>query len=223
MAKLSILKQQRTDQYAIIHESVKPYLITSTHTYFSSELPQEIQALFPELKLHPDHYQILYHVAQRLNLEITRLPQALKDFHAPEHRVAHIGTYHGVDFYDDSKSTVLEATQGALQRFAGKPVILFFGGVSKGVSRESFFKNLPPHIKHICLFGKEASLLKSFCPREISCSEHATLEDAFAYSKTVMQTGDSVLFSPGGASFDLFVDYKQRGQTFQRLVKDFLA
>jgi UDP-N-acetylmuramoylalanine--D-glutamate ligase len=138
----------------------------------------------------------------------------------PEHRVHYIGSYGGIEFYDDSKSTVVEATQGALTRFRENPVILFFGGVSKGVSREHFFHNLAKNIRHICFFGKEAPELQELCrSTSVASSEHNTLEDAFTYCMAIAQPGDTVLFSPGGASFDLFVDYKQRGKRFQQLVK----
>ncbi len=224
LAKLPLLSNQQAGDYAIIHESVKPHLTThaheSVHSYFSHAIPERLKEFIGEYKTFPEHYRILYELAQILNLDIHQLPQVFDKLTIPEHRVAYVGTSNGVDFYDDSKSTVVEATLGALQRFPGKPIILFFGGVSKGVSRAHFFDNLPSTIKHICFFGKETQLLKKYCPTSVNSSEHQTLEDAFNHCVTLTQPGDIVLFSPGGASFDLFNDYKHRGKAFQKLVKE---
>ncbi len=225
LAKFPILKKQTNTQHALIHDSVKKYLqeysVKNSVKYFDSQLSKNIQELIIEQKTHTDHYIILYELAQILNLDITKLRDFFNSLETPAHRVQYLGNFHGVDFYDDSKSTVVEATQGALTRFTDKPVILFFGGVSKGVSREHFFHNLPVNIKHICLFGKEAAELQKLCTKTSTpSSEHATLEGAFAHCISLIKPGDVVLFSPAGASFDLFTDYKHRGKRFQELVRN---
>lgn len=224
IAKFGILKNQSSHDHALVHESVKEYLqeqrVKSSIHYFDSVVPHKLQELISEYKTHSDHYIMLYELAQILNLDLSRLRRFFDSLKTPEHRVQLIGNFNGVSFYDDSKSTVIQATQGALDRFKDKPVILFFGGVSKGVSRKHFFDNLPINIKHICMFGKEAAELKSLCDQtSVPCTEHETLEGAFRHCTSIIKAGDVVLFSPGGASFDLFKDYKQRGQKFQQLVK----
>jgi UDP-N-acetylmuramoylalanine--D-glutamate ligase len=227
LAKLPVLKNQFFLHHALIHDSVKEYLentqTQSTIKYFNSHVPKEIQQLITEQKTHTDHYIILYELTILLKLDLQKLAAVFDALEVPEHRVQHVGTsYSGVDFYDDSKSTVVEATQGALTRFTSKPVILFFGGVSKGVSRKHFFDNLPSNLEHIFLFGKEAQELHKLCQlTSCSSSAHQTLEDAFAHCISLIKPGDIVLFSPGGASFDLFADYKQRGKRFQELVKNY--
>jgi UDP-N-acetylmuramoylalanine--D-glutamate ligase len=225
LAKFPVLKNQTNTQHGLIHDSVKNYLqeivVKSSVKYFDSHISKNIQELIIEQKTHTDHYIILYNLAVLLNLDTTRLRDFFDLLETPEHRVQYLGNYHGVDFYDDSKSTVVEATQGALTRFATKPVILFFGGVSKGVSREHFFNDLPKNIKHICFFGKEAHELQKLCAKTSRPStEHTSLEGAFAHCISLIRPGDIVLFSPGGASFDLFTDYKHRGKRFQELVKN---
>ncbi len=222
LAKLPIIKNQTADNYALLHESVKPYLhmlnFKSSLHFFGNELPEALRGI-SELKTYSEHYRILYEVACLLRLDIKQLPTILERIESPEHRVTLIAQINGVDFYDDSKSTIPQATHGALTRFPERPIILFFGGVSKGVSRESFFKKLPANLKHIYLFGAEADILKNYCPLTLSHSEHATLQEAFQACIQKMAPGDVVLFSPGGASFDLFKDYKERGRTFQELAK----
>lgn len=226
-AKYAILKNQNHTHHALLHESIKHYIHTAQSVpvlrahvhYFSSHVPPTVKALIASYKTHTDHYIILYRLARLLKLDTTRLVQFFDKLETPEHRVQYIGSYQGTDFYDDSKSTVVQATQGALTRFTDNPVILFFGGLSKGVSRKDFFATLPKNIKHIYFFGAEAAQLRTYSSLcQVSTSEHATLEDAFAQCISRIQPGDIVLFSPGGASFDLFKDYKQRGKKFQELV-----
>lgn len=228
LAKYAILKNQNHKQHALLHESIEQYMHTAQTTapmpkaqvhYFSSHVPPKIKDLITTYKTHTDHYIIIYQLAQLLDVDTTRLSQFFDTLETPEHRVQYIGSYRGTDFYDDSKSTVAQATQGALTRFTQNPVILFFGGLSKGVSRKDFFETLPKNIKHICLFGAEAAQLRTYSKIcSIPTSEHMTLEDAFAECIARIQPGDIVLFSPGGTSFDLFKDYKQRGKKFQELV-----
>lgn len=226
-AKYSLIKNQCSQDYALIHESVRPYLTTNTlsnTTYFSSTLPEPLAALIYEYKTHREHYIILYNVARLLNLDTKKLIPIFNNLNIPEHRVKHIGTHNMIDFYDDSKSTVVESTLGALSRFPDRPVILFFGGVSKGVNREYFFKDIPQQVRHILFFGKEAVQLYSSCQDTFfGKSFHPDLESAFDHCTVIMKDNDVVLFSPGGASFDLFADYKQRGKTFQALVTQFIS
>lgn len=222
LAKLPVLKNQTSQHHALIHETVKHYVQSRAQTrYFDISMGHPVKTLVAEYKTHPEHYIILYELADIMELDKAKLSLVFDNLEVPEHRVKLIGTHNNISFYDDSKSTVFEATLGALTRFADRPVILFFGGVSKGVSREPFFENLPKNIKHILFFGKEAPELQQFCSKTaITSSQHATLEDAISQCVSIMQPGDSVLFSPGGASFDLFTDYKHRGKVFQKLVHD---
>ncbi|MBY0109861.1 MAG: UDP-N-acetylmuramoyl-L-alanine--D-glutamate ligase [Candidatus Babeliaceae bacterium] len=225
-AKFPIIKNQTSEHHALIHNSVKEFLpegslVKSSVTYFDSNVSINLETLITDYKTHTDHYILLYELARILSLDTNKLSEFFDSFETPEHRVQYIGRYLDVDFYDDSKSTVVEATQGALRRFHDRNVILFFGGVSKGVSREHFFTSLPSNIRHICFFGKESSELNTMCIKtSIPSTDHITLEDAFTHSISLIKPGDVILFSPGGASFDLFKDYKQRGQRFQELVKN---
>lgn len=124
-------------------------------------------------------------------------------------------TINNVDFYNDSKSTVYQATQEAVSKLAqnGKPIILILGGLSKGVDRTplvTFLKNIK-QVKTVFCFGKDCA--------NFSCyNSFGTLEDVVNEVFKVMCPGDQVLFSPTGSSFDLFKDYKHRGQAFKDAV-----
>ena len=102
-----------------------------------------------------------------------------------------------------------------------KPTILLLGGVSKGVDRQNIFKELVflNQLKFIIFFGKEAEMLSeqafSYFKNIASCKN---LEEAVILAKKIALSGEVVLFSPSGASFDLFNNYQERGQRFKELV-----
>lgn len=133
------------------------------------------------------------------------------------HRVEHCATIGGVDFYDDSKSTMIQATQAAVEKFAcaRRPIILILGGLGKGVDRSPLMHWLAYNksVKQVLCFGKECSALAG------AHQIFATLEQTIDYIFSSMKSGDIVLFSPSGTSFDLFKNYEHRGQVFQELVK----
>lgn len=168
----------------------------------------------------PINWAIIY--AAFKALEIPLNTKHIETLSLPDHRFACIATHNNISFYNDSKSTVLEATIAAVQQLNGKPIILFLGGLSKGVDRASALAQLKSYsIKHVICFGQEADTLAQACAQNaISASSYPTLESAFnECTRTIAASGDHVLFSPAGASFDLFSSYKARGQRFKELVE----
>ncbi|MFA5306946.1 MAG: UDP-N-acetylmuramoyl-L-alanine--D-glutamate ligase [Candidatus Babeliales bacterium] len=131
------------------------------------------------------------------------------------HRLEYFSTVSGVDFYDDSKSTVVQSTLAAFDRLAtrGRPIILIVGGLSKGVDRSTLAEQLKDHpqLKRMYCFGRD-------CAAFGSCDVCNNLEDTVHNVFESMTAGDIVLFSPSGTSFDFFKNYEQRGQVFKELV-----
>lgn len=132
-----------------------------------------------------------------------------------QHRVEFVQQQNGVDFYNDSKSTVKESTLAAANQMAlmYKRVHIIIGGLGKGVDRTDFTSLLEslPEVATVVAFGKEAHNLGAR-----TCTE--TLKEAVQQVMMNVQPGDVVLFSPGGASFDLFRNYLHRGDCFKELV-----
>ena len=133
-----------------------------------------------------------------------------------QHRVRHCATVRGVAFYDDSKSTVAEATYAAAERLAdsGRPMIIILGGLGKGADRSWLMPALEKldNVKQIFCFGPECAVF----PGAKACD---TLEAVMDGVDDIMLPGDLVLFSPSGSSFDFFKNYEHRGQIFEGLVK----
>lgn len=137
----------------------------------------------------------------------------------PSSRLEFIATINETDYYNDSKSTLMQATLAAIESLKNRPIILLLGGISKGVDRTPYIAQLKDKVERIICFGTESNRLAQICNNNgIPNETHKTLETAFisAYKKTL--PGKIVILSPGGASFDLFQNYHERGETFKKLL-----
>lgn len=171
---------------------------------------------------YPENWLI---VTASLNILGCQLPETISLEEKLEHRLEKIETFNEIDIYNDSKSTIMESTIAAVKELNNRPILLLIGGISKGTDRSTTMKQLQDkNIKHIFCFGKEALQLQSYAQAYgLNATAYEQLDqavlDAFSYSKN----SDQILFSPGGASFDLFTDYKHRGNYFKNLIKNQLA
>jgi UDP-N-acetylmuramoylalanine--D-glutamate ligase len=138
-----------------------------------------------------------------------------------EHRIEFVGNHNGILFYNDSKSTIVEATKAAVLTLASRPIHLILGGTSKGVDRAPLIAELKPYITSVACFGKEAQELDAHCKRfGITTSDHTTLDDALKTCLKRAKKDDVILLSPSGASYDLYKDYQERGRHFKSLVEE---
>ena len=154
---------------------------------------------------------------QRINLNaITETIQKLK----PEpHRLEFVTTINHVTIYNDSKSTVWQATQFAIDKFKDKKIALFLGGISKGTDRTPLIKYLQNRPITVFAFGKEAPTLSDLCKQfQIIHHQACTLQDAMQQYNTIEHKFEILLFSPAGASFDLFKNYQDRGEQFKKMI-----
>jgi UDP-N-acetylmuramoylalanine--D-glutamate ligase len=144
--------------------------------------------------------------------------QRYPEFYKPDdqhHRLEFVRRWMEIDFYNDSKSTVKESTLAAAAQLAGayKRVHVIIGGLGKGVDRSDFVSALRqlPAVATVVAFGKEAVQLGAD-------NSVDTLDQALDKVLESVGADDAVLFSPGGASFDLFKNYEHRGERFKELV-----
>lgn len=142
----------------------------------------------------------------------------VQSFKKPSHRIEFVRTLHGVHYYDDSKGTNIDAVIRAVQTLDGN-IILIAGGVDKGSSYKLWLNSISKKLKFICAIGKAKEKIMSDLGDHIPIALFGTLDEAVKYAASVSNEGDTVLLSPGCASYDMFRDYEHRGQEFQRIVK----
>ena len=137
-----------------------------------------------------------------------------------EHRLEFVTKINGVKIYNDSKATVPAATLAALKQFVGQKVTLILGGTSKGVKRAGMICKFASKVESVVLFGSEREQLALWCQQNnISYQTSASLEHAVDLALASPNKSDILLFSPSGASFDLFTNYKERGKQFKALIQ----
>ncbi|MGC1537055.1 MAG: UDP-N-acetylmuramoyl-L-alanine--D-glutamate ligase [Candidatus Sulfotelmatobacter sp.] len=142
--------------------------------------------------------------------------QAVRDFKAVEHRLEFVATIRGVDYYNDSKATNVDATIKALESFPAN-IHLVLGGKDKGSDYSVLNELLRQRVKRVYTIGAAAEKIES----QIKGAEvvHAeTLENALRKANAVAEPGDVVLLAPACASFDQFKNYEERGQVFKEIV-----
>lgn len=168
-------------------------------------------------------------VAARLSgCSITAIQQGLKTFKGLPHRIELVGTIDGVSYYDDSFSTVPETAIAAIQAFY-QPKIVILGGSSK----QSDFHQLgnvisnSTSIRAIIGIGNEWERIKSKIKNPKSniqtIEDCKNMEEIVGSAKQVAQPGDVVLLSPACASFDMFQNYKDRGNQFKEHVRNIMG
>ena len=148
----------------------------------------------------------------------TILP-AIDTLETPEHRVEFVANFYDVAVYNDSKSTVWQATALAIDKFPGKKIALFLGGLSKGTDRSPLIEFCKTKQITIFAFGKEAEFLNGLCKKyKAPCIQSNTLEAAIDLFTKDYKNFDILLFSPAGSSFDLFKNYQDRGTQFKAMI-----
>jgi UDP-N-acetylmuramoylalanine--D-glutamate ligase len=150
---------------------------------------------------------------------VAALAQGLRGFHGLPHRMQRVALRAGVEWLDDSKGTNVGATIAALKGLS-KKAVLILGGEGKGQHFAPLAPAVREHAKHVLLIGRDAKLIGRAIAGAGVPAEHAdSLEDAVARAAELVRPGDIVLLSPACASFDMFRDYKHRGEAFAAAVK----
>ncbi len=158
-----------------------------------------------------------------INLPLTTIYDCCKRISIPDFRLQKIGSKNNAHFYNDSKSTVWQATLQAVKSLENLPIKLFVGGLSKGADRTPLFEKLQTKNVEVYAFGKEAESIGLLCKNfNIPHSTYTTLNTAWNSCIGSIDKPCNVLFSPGGSSFDLFIDYQDRGRYFTKLVNQYI-
>jgi UDP-N-acetylmuramoylalanine--D-glutamate ligase len=150
-----------------------------------------------------------------------KIRQAVHDFKAVEHRLEFVASIAGVDYYNDSKATNVDATIKALESFPAN-IHLILGGKDKGSDYTVLNDLIRQRVKRIYTIGAAAAKIES----QVKGAEvvHAeTLENAIRKAHATAQSGDIVLLAPACASFDQFKSYEHRGKMFKEIVKGLMS
>lgn len=143
--------------------------------------------------------------------------EVIQNFKGVEHRLEWVAEIDGVQYFNDSKATNVDATIKSLEAFPGK-IHLIAGGRDKGSDFSVLARLVRKRVKHLVLIGEAAGKLRDALATLVETTESHTLEDAVLTCHKHARPGDIVLLAPACASFDMFENYEHRGRVFKQTV-----
>ncbi|MEK6243706.1 MAG: UDP-N-acetylmuramoyl-L-alanine--D-glutamate ligase [Pseudomonadota bacterium] len=157
-------------------------------------------------------------LAHLAGVPLAALAQGLRSFRGLPHRMQRVALRGGVEWLDDSKGTNVGATVAALKGLA-KKAVLILGGEGKGQNFAPLVAAIRDRAKQVLLIGRDAVLIEQAIRQAgVPMEACSSLESAVARAARIAEPGDAVLLSPACASFDMFRDYKHRGEVFAAAV-----
>jgi UDP-N-acetylmuramoylalanine--D-glutamate ligase len=145
--------------------------------------------------------------------------QAIESFRAVEHRLEFVATVNGVDFYNDSKATNVDATAKAVAAFPSG-IHLILGGKDKNSDYTMLTSLLRARARAVYTIGSAAAKIESHLRGVVSIHSCETLDKAVTAAAAAARPGDVVLLAPACSSFDQFENYEHRGRVFKQLVEE---
>jgi UDP-N-acetylmuramoylalanine--D-glutamate ligase len=155
--------------------------------------------------------------AARAGVSHAAIAAAVRSFRAVEHRLEFVRSVSGVEFYNDSKATSVDATLKALDAFPGGLWVIL-GGKDKGLEYTALRAPLAAKARAALLIGAAAPKIAGQLQGAVPLVSAKTIEVAIAHAYAHAVPGDTVLLAPACASFDQFPSYEHRGQFFKQIV-----
>ena len=220
-AKSHIVSRQQDGDRAYIGENV-PEISSSSKQI--RVIPTEDDLKGIELDLYGEHNRINAYFVMKIcmdeyGLEKEDILKSLKSFEALPHRMKKIGAYRGIDWYDDSISTIPEAAISALESIPGAEVVLI-GGMDRGISYtvlEDFIKEHREY-KYICMYATGERIIKEIGTDLPGLYYEEDLEKAVKKAFEITEKGKGCVLSPAAASYGYFKNFEERGDRFKELV-----
>ena len=160
--------------------------------------------------------------AARAGVTHPAIAAAVRSFRAVEHRLEFVRSVSGVEFYNDSKATSVDATLKALDAFPGGLWVIL-GGKDKGLEYTALRQPLGAKAHAALLIGAAAPKIADQLQGAVTLVPAKTIESAVAYAYAHAVPGDTVLLAPACASFDQFQSYEHRGRFFKQIVNQLTA
>ena len=212
---------------AIVNQNIKNAMYNGKTIHFSGEMLENGYVNFEDrrIKVMNDFLNLKIYsedtvsaVIACLNLGISEnlIEQGLKSFKPLSHRIELCGNVNGISFYDDSKATNVHSAYNAYLSFRGKGYAALLNGIPKNEDLTELIEEVRNFSKITLVFGAMTEEVKKYPLDEkfVFCNN---MEEAVKIGMNALSPGDSIIMSPAGASFDLYQDYKERGNHFKNI------
>ncbi len=153
------------------------------------------------------------------NLRKDSIREKFADFENVEHRLEFVANIHGVEYINDSKATNVNSTWYALERMS-KQSVWIVGGVDKTVDYSSLHSLVKEKVRTIIYVGTHKNkIFENFLDKVELIVDANSMEEAVQSAYYAAQKGETVLLSPGSASFNMFENLEERGNAFKKAVR----
>ncbi len=153
-----------------------------------------------------------------VGLPFEAMVAALRQFAGLPHRCQWVARIDEVDWYNDSKATNVGATVAAVEGL-DRSLVLIAGGEGKGADFSALRQSVSARARAVVLLGRDAPAIAAALEGCVRLVRVADMDEAVARARELARPGDAVLLSPACASFDMFEDYRQRGEAFVAAVE----
>jgi UDP-N-acetylmuramoylalanine--D-glutamate ligase len=215
--------QSQVFWFSLEHPVKRGAWVESGHVVYRADKEGKPESILPlrEIPLKGDHNveNVLAAVcaARLAGVAARQIREAVKNFRAVEHRLEFVATVNGVDYYNDSKATNVDATAKAISAFS-QGIHLILGGKDKNSNYAELSPLLHERVRAIYTIGSAAQKIESQLRGVVSIHSAETLEKAILAASAAAHQGEIVLLAPACSSFDQFENYEQRGRVFKQLV-----
>ena len=207
----------------------RPFWFSSTHAISPGVSLRDGELWFDGVKMMPaaeipirglhnvENTMAAAAACRQAGASLEQIAAAVRTFHAVEHRLEFVRNVSGVDFYNDSKATNVDATLKALDAFPGGLWVIL-GGKDKGSDYTVLRAPLSKKARAAMLIGAAAAKIRGQIEGAVPLMDSKTLDVAVRDAYAAAKPGDTVLLAPACASFDQFENYEHRGRVFKSLV-----
>src|SRR5574341_772652 len=182
-----------------------------------------------QIHLRGDHnvmnVMAAFAIGHAAGLPLDSMLTAAEEFRGVPHRLEFVRELRGACWYNDSIATAPERTMAAIRAFE-EPIVLLLGGRDKDLPWQDLAASIHQRVDHVVVFGEAAEKIEKAVAaggsgkRPYSLDRVAQLHEAVLKASEVAESGDVVLLSPGGTSFDEFKDFEERGERFRKWVQE---
>lgn len=217
-AKANIGRFQTKDDYLLLGNNVPDINCQSNVVRINNDLHFEMNLLGQHNQYNANF--VYYVLNKLLNIDDSSIRNSFKNFKNLKHRIDYVGKIDDIDYYDDSISTIPQATISAINSIPNIQTVII-GGMDRGIDYDVLidFINNNNSYKYIMMYASGKRIYDSVNKSD-NCKYVDTLDKAVELAKTITEKGRACVLSPAAASYDSFKNFEERGDKYIEYIKN---